>query len=451
MKQTLKIVITYFTLILSFILLLTISSVFPSKYIKGNVEQSSKVLSQEGNRLKAKIIGRERIIEFDNYTDALMINTAYSIDNQTPLYSSFVARKNYIPEITEKIYEDTSGELKSASKYKNHNEVGELEDTVNGEKLESFEYARYWHGYLTILRPLLLIVNLEQIRIIFTILLFLLFIIFASLIYKKINFTVSAIFTMGLISIEYFYLGFSMQGIFVFLITMIASIILLAKNGKIKNLNIFFFVTGMLTNFFDFLTVPIVTYAIPMILYFLLKQKEEKATVKNVLINIIKYGMLWGIGYGLTWITKWILVDFIYNKDIIKTAINQVLYRSTGTNEIFIKEVIEKNFEYERKFFPITTAITFVIIDIQLAVGKLKIKTDKLSIKEYLIKILPYIIIGVMPIIWYSILKDHSYKHAFFTYRNILITNICANLLLEKIFEMFTKSNETKMIESRKK
>ena len=451
MKQALKIIITYFVLILSFIILLTVSCMFPSKYIKENVEQSSKILIQEGNRLKKEVIGREEPMEFDNYTDALMINTAYSIDNKTPLYSSFVARKNYIPEVTKEIHEDTSGELKSASKYKHHNEVGELEDTVNGEKLESFEYARYWHGYLAVLRPLLLIANLGEIRISFTIVLFLLFMAFAYLIYKKINLTVAAIFTMGLASVEYFYLGFSMQGIFVFLITMIASIILLDKNGKIKNLNIFFFVIGMLTNFFDLLTVPMVTYAIPMILYFLLKQKEEKVTVKNVLIDIIKYGMFWGIGYGLTWFTKWILVDLIYNKNIIKTAINQVLYRSTGTNEIFIKEAIEKNFEYEKKFFPITTVITFVIIDIQLAVGKLKIKTNKLDIKEYLIKILPYIIIGVVPIIWYSILKDHSYKHAFFTYRNILVANICANLLLEKIFEMLTKSRETKMIESRKK
>ena len=451
MKQILKIAITYSSLILSFILLLTISSMIPSKYIKENVEQSSKTLIQEGNRLKKDVVGRKEPLEFDNYTDALMINTAYSIDSKIPLYSSFVARKNYIPEVTEKIYEDTSGELKSASKYKHHNEVGELEDTVNGEKLESFEYARYWHGYLTILRPLLLIANLEQIRTIFTIIISALFIIFVYLIYKKINFTVAAIFAMGLISIEYFYLGFSMQGIFIFFITMISSIILLAKNGKMKNLSIFFFAIGMVTNFFDFLTVPMVTYAIPMILHFLLKQKEEKVTVKNVLIDVIKYGMLWGIGYGLTWVTKWILVDFIYNKNIIKTAIDQVFYRSTGTNEILLKDVIKKNFKYEKRFFPITTALTFVIIDLQLAIGKLKIKTNKISLKGYVIEILPYLIIGVMPIIWYSILKDHSYKHAFFTYRNILITNICANLLLEKIFELFTKRNETKMIESRKK
>ena len=57
-------------------------------------------------------------MQFDNYTDALMINTAYSIDSSTPLYSAFVARKNYIPNVTTEVYEDVPGELKSSSKYK---------------------------------------------------------------------------------------------------------------------------------------------------------------------------------------------------------------------------------------------------------------------------------------------------------------------------------------------
>ena len=110
-------------------------------------------------------------MQFDNYTDALMINTAYSIDNNKPFESSFLARKNYIPNVTDDIYQDTAGELKSSSKYKYHNEVGELNDLVNGEKVESFEYARYWHGYLIILRPLLAFISLNEIRVIFTIML----------------------------------------------------------------------------------------------------------------------------------------------------------------------------------------------------------------------------------------------------------------------------------------
>lgn len=106
--------------------------------------------------------------------------------------------------------------------------------------------------------------------------------------------------------------------------------------------------------------------------------------------------------------------DFIYNKEYSKTAIAQVFCRSTGTNKIKFSESIKRNFEYEAKFLPITIVITFIIIDIELAIGKLKIKTNKFNIKSYIIEILPYLILGVMPIIWYSILKDHSYKHAIF-------------------------------------
>ena len=162
-------------------------------------------------------------MQFDNYTDALMINTAYSIDNNKPFESSFLARKNYIPNVTDDIYQDTAGELKSSSKYNYHNEVGELNDLVNGEKVESFEYARYWHGYLIILRPLLAFISLNEIRVIFTIMLISLAVILAYLLYKNINITVAVIFITGMLGIEYFYLGFSLQGIFVFLITDISN------------------------------------------------------------------------------------------------------------------------------------------------------------------------------------------------------------------------------------
>ena len=45
----------------------------------------------------------------------------------------------------------------------------ELELMVSNETIreaeESFEYAKYWHGYLIFLRPLLLILNYMEIRL----------------------------------------------------------------------------------------------------------------------------------------------------------------------------------------------------------------------------------------------------------------------------------------------
>ena len=185
MKKVGKYILVFLVILLGFICLLIISSSFPSSLIKKNVKKSSELLRLEGNRKECFIFDKFQIQTFDNYSDCLMINTAYSIDNKTPLYSALTAKKDYIPNVTKIIYKDTVGELHSSSKYKEHDEVSELIDTVNGEGEESFEYAKYWHGYLVFLRPLLLILDYGQIRIFLMIILSLLAILLVKEIAEK--------------------------------------------------------------------------------------------------------------------------------------------------------------------------------------------------------------------------------------------------------------------------
>lgn len=444
MKKVFKYIVTYLIIIILFITMLTITSSFSSEKISENVKTSSEVLLKEGNRLVKKIFYRNAEMQFDNYTDALMINTAYSIDSQEPLFSAFVARKNYIPGKTTEIYEDSVGELKSSSKYKYHNEVGELNDLVNDEKAESFEYARYWHGYLIVLRPLLFLFNINQIRIILTILLAVLAILLLSLIIKRINIPTAVIFFTGLLGVEYFYLGYSLQGIFVFIIMMVSSILVLARYDKIKDLGLLFFITGMLTNFFDFLTVPIVTLMIPLILYFLLKQKKEEIDIKSIIIDIIKYSILWGVGYGLTWLTKWILVDCFFDRNLLSVAINQVLYRSVSDSNINtynMFNVTNENFEYIIVPLFISILSTCFVINIKLLFGK-HLQIQKQNVEKVLTRILPYVLLATVPFMWYALLQNHSYYHAFFTYRNLIIANICLNLIIMEVFLSYFKEEK---------
>lgn len=416
--------IVYIGIIICFMILLTIASAFPSDWIKGNTQKSSEILIEEGNRKIAFVFEKFMWMQFDNYTDALMINTAYSIDNKTPFYSAFVARKNYIPGVTEKVEEDGVGELKSSSNYLWHDEVGDLYDTVNNQVKESFEYARYWHGYLVFLRPLLLIFNLQQIRILLTGIFICLSIKLLSLIAKKLNIEIAIIFLLGLFGVEYFYMGLSLQGCFVFLITMISSIFVLEKYKKIKNIPLVFFIIGMLTNFLDFLTVPLLTWGVPVTLYFLLKHKNEDINLKEESIVFIKIGICWILGYALTWATKWILTDLIYHKGLIKTAIDQVFYRSAKIEDITGLDIIYYNVYY----MIIPFCIWGIIISLQLVRRIIKKqdedKVNKTRFKEIIKYRLLYIIIGLMPFIWYLLLKNHSCWHNFFTYRNLLLTII---------------------------
>ena len=246
-----------------------------------------------------------------------------------------------------------------------------------------------------------------------------------------------------MLGVEYFYLGFSLQGVFIFIIAMITSIILLLKYNKIKNFGVLFFVVGMLTNFFDFLTVPIVTLMIPLIIYFLLKQDAEDLDLKTICKDIFACTCAWGVGYGLTWFTKWVLIDLLFGKNMISVALNQVLYRSTAkssTTEYNMFRVINENLRFIILPVFISVLSTFFALDLNTLFNKhIAVKPNT---NEILTKILPYILIMCVPFCWYTLLQNHSYYHAFFTYRNLIITNICINIIVMKIFLSFFKEEK---------
>ena len=421
-KTALKYIVVYVILITLFVALLALSSIFPSSWIKENVAESTEYLiseadSEESNYWYVPIVYKGIKVIFDNYSDALMINTAYSIDNNEPLYSAFVARKNYIPGKTDIIIEEGPGELGFASKFTYRDQVQELNATVNGEVLESFEYARYWHGYLAVIRPLLILFNINSIRILFIILFIILGIILFYLLCKKINLITAIIFLIGLFYVEYLYIGLSIQGSFVFFIMMIASIIILKRYDKIKSFPLLFFITGMITNFFDLLSAPALTLGIPMLIYFALKNKEQELSIKEYILKIASLSISWVIGYALTWVAKWTLLDLIYQKNIFNVALQQVFYRAGGEETVSFLEVLISNYEYVMGGIMISLlAIYIYTIAKGLSNYKLKLKLTK--------RILPFFIIALIPIVWYFVVQNHSYHHAFFTYRNLALTLI---------------------------
>lgn len=430
MKKILKYLLVFIIMIICFCVTLTLTSLIPKEYITNKVSESSKILNSETNRLFIQIKSKNLYMMFDNYSDSLMINTAYSINNKTPFYSVMMARKNYIDGKTEIIYPDSTGELKSASKYSELDQVGELNDTVNNDITESFEYARYWHGYLIILRPLLIFFNITEIRNILLVLFAILGITLLYKIYKKIDLGTAIIFLLGMIICDYFYIGFSLQGASVFLIATIASIILLSRD--IKDKPMFFMIIGGLASFFDLLTVPIVTFGIPLLIYSAL-QFKEKYDLKVLLIEILKYCIFWGIGFLGVWFIKWVLVDLLYNKGLIQTSINQFMYRTESTENLSLKflEIINRNLMAVKSIFGIS--IVVVIICTFLKISKLgNIKNIFWNIKEIII----YLIIGFIVICWYFIFKQHSYQHCFFTYRNFWVISTSVLLIIYNILRI---------------
>lgn len=51
----------------------------------------------------------------------------------------------------------------------------------------------------------------------------------------------------------------------------------------------------------------------------------------------------------------------------------------------------------------------------------------------------PYIMLALIPFVWYFILKNHSINHSFFTYRNLLLTIITIPLIISFSQEIYNK------------
>lgn len=438
LANLLKYLLAFIILICVYIMLLTLTSMIPSSLIQKNVKESSETLALDGEKKEYDLLyKKENIFTF---TDALMINTAYSIDNKTPIKSSLLARKNYIPGQTKIEYVDSQYNLGATSNYKNPKtgdlyQTGELYGLMHGEQIEeSFEYARYWHGYLVVLRPLLVIFNYSAIRIFLLVVTLALMAILAVLLYKKIDIQTAIIYILGFAAISIWIVTKSINESFIFIFTLICMIFLLFRKDKIKDYFLFFFIIGSVTNFIDLLTAPIVSLGLVGTTYFLILQKEEKElSIKDYLKEIIKICIAWGLGYALTWAIKWVIVQLLYNRNLIMQAIEQARFRM----------IIPEKFNFSI-WDVITTNITFLstntmqvflgLVAIYIIYNLIKNKNTKIDLKNNFKRCIPFIFMALLPFAWYMVLKQHSIKHSFFTYRILIVTIINIFIIIRTIF-----------------
>lgn len=443
--QIVKYTLVFIILICVYLASLICSSIIPTKWIESNSKKSSEEIITYGGEKEIVRIGNKYVIAF-LFTDALMLNTAYSIDTSTPLESPMLARKNYIPGQTQRVFMDLNGNLGASENYKADNgdiyQVPEFYGLMHGENIaDSFEYARYWHGYLIFLRPLLVIMDYQGIRILMQVITIILMIVMLGLIAKKINWQIAVMFLIGFLSIDIFIAARAFNAICVFIIAIVSTIFILLKKDSEKNIAINFFVIGSVTSFIDLLTTPLVTLGIPIIVYLLLIQKNGK-NLKECLIELVKICLMWGIGYGLTWATKWILVQLMYNRPIIQNALTQAQVRTVTNKTTFLNMMINiGNFlSYEVIFANIMIMISYAIIML------VKNRNKELNIKNNIVQSIPYLIVAMMPLAWYAVLKQHSMIHRFFTYRALVITIITLMVSEYKILEVKTqdKKEETK-------
>lgn len=242
MQKIIKYTLIYIIMIITFFTSLYLASAIPQSTIERNIKLSTEILKKEGIRQK---VGAKSVM-IDNWSDAVMLNTAYSIDSNNILQSIIYGRRSY----------DPNRKLEEIKENKDENPIDDLEQTLSKTNTSYYKYARYWHGYLVFLRPLLTIFNYVGLRVIFCIIVIILAAILVYYLNKNGGKGIALIFGLVFLMFSYQYVGLSIQYVAVTVIFMAFSIYI-AKHKKAKAE--YFFIVGGLTSFFDLLTTPLLT------------------------------------------------------------------------------------------------------------------------------------------------------------------------------------------------
>lgn len=246
-------------------------------------------------------------------------------------------------------------------------------------------------------------------------------------------------FLFGIIIVDTFAVATCINAIICFYIAFIFSIYFLKKDIEKTKIPTVFFVIGGITNFFDFLTNPIITLGIPAIVCFLLL-KEKKVSSQEMFIIIIYSMVTWTLGYGIMWGTKWIITDILYNRDIVKNAIQQVLFRTgyaDGGKAYSISVLYQRIMRYSGKYY---IPLLEIILCFYLGIYVFKLYNKEKKLFKNFKNIYPVIVISILPIIWYIVLNNHSTIHAFFTYRNNIIFIIGIQIATLTLLDMCDKN-----------
>lgn len=380
------------------IFLLTLVYMIPvDERMKEHAWQALDVFEQEG--VFPRFWGEDMGSRLDNFTDALMIQTAVFDGEGSPLERAIKA---------ERIQNDPY----------TADPISDLRCQLEGNGGYVWEYARYWHGYLVLLKPLLFLFSYTQIRVINGIVQLVLIIALLRAMYKNNLKKYMIPFLIALLSIAPWILPLSMQNSTMFYVAIVGALFLVNRYDVVEKYKYFYFMMlGISTAFFDFLTYPAVGIGIPLIFFWVLRFHEEKMlTLKEILTETILAGLHWGIGYADFWAVKWVLGGVVLGADMLRNTMASLEVRSLGETEQATNSYIMVCLRNVKRLLNVAFCST-AFIYVCYCISHYR-KKSYLLIKDNII----FILIACIPFAWYLVTKNHADIHIHFTYRNLWIT-----------------------------
>lgn len=382
----------------------------PAAPIKKNVAASAQQISSE--RLWWQPMGLY-LFQIDNMTDCMMLSICACDHQPTAARRAMLAEHAILKQ---------DG---STPDYKLIDKATYLYASGNGgDRLQYIDYARYWHGYAVVLRPLLCLFSYWQLRTANCIALAMLAIATTVLLYRRAGGRAAMTFAATLALTNSMIVPLAFQFSTCFYIAMGAMCLVLAvpaATGSRHRTALLFFTVGAVCSFADFLTTPVITLGMPLATLCLLRKD-------TTLRQAAGYSCSWAGGYASVWASKWILAWAVTGYDVVDNALSSAATRIGSTIVFGGREMPMSEFfalladKAESAAGPYALPAAAAIAATAAAWG---IYMSRRAIRRQ-----PCLaLVALMPLVWFAVMKNHSLQHIFFTWRDWLLTLWCCLLM----------------------
>lgn len=401
----------------------------PLQRIQDNVTQSVDTFLKEGSY--PRFSSENLDSQLDNWTDAIMILVSAGGDSNNIVRSAML---NIYPMVegldpVESLVEIYGGAAKS--------------------HYTNVEYGRYWHGYVVFLKPLLLFFNYDDIRYLIMILHVTLLALIFTLLGKRRQSLYAIPLVLAYLFCNPLALMQSMQFSTITLLALIQLVFFLLLRNKYEKypvaVVVHFTVFGCLTSYIDLLTFPLVALFIPLA-YFVCTTNTARS-FRSCLLQPFLYTICWGIGYGGMWMSKWFIGTLLTGKNIVANALEQAAYRTSyavssgavGQDIQFtFLDMIETICGVPNHIFLVVFLISILLFLSSICVLTISKKFNPISCLRFRQSYYLFLClfgIALSPFFWYALLSEHSYWHAFFTYRELCISIYCIVVCFVVVFD----------------
>ena len=409
-----------------FVLRIAVSFV-PNARVETNVRKSYDNIVERGNyaALAIKAVDNEisKKDKLDYWTENGYLSSVLAVDPQHRVRSAM-----------ENVQEYDSAETENGGATRL---ISRLEGRNDAEMIR----AEYWFGALTILRPLMYFFTYEQCISIFQGMFWILLGITMINMYKRLGGWAALALVFSLANVNIVIIPMLFHTGLVFVITLLAVNFVIIKLKNSEDIVPIMIFVGVSTAYFDWLSTPIVGFAVPTIVAILCLSTNERHS--NFML-VFKSGVAWAVSYLGMLLSKWMVASVILRRNILTEALERIVADSSNniyTENVgfkYVCEVIQRNIRFTEvfAFLPENTHLTVLGILMLLIVALIVVFARRSKSRNILDALIWIFVTSLAPFVWFMAFKGHTYGHCWFTYRCLAGTTMGWVIIVMIIMKM---------------